>query len=159
MPSTSITNSRAKHRKVSLIHTIEMPVLYIASVERLLTRRLHSADSPGVPPSATAHELFRGFSFVAPCLLEDSNIYMENKQCENVTNTFPTYVNPISITDEYDFKQEIGKGSYSTVYLAVHKATKAEYAIKVSHCEITSFSVFSMRLSIFHFSSIFCLDR
>ena len=24
------------------------------------------ADSPGVPPSATAHELFRGFSYVAP---------------------------------------------------------------------------------------------
>ena len=27
-----------------------------------------SADSPGVPPSATAHELFRGFSYVAPAL-------------------------------------------------------------------------------------------
>ncbi len=26
-------------------------------------------DSPGVPPSATAHELFRGFSYVAPPLL------------------------------------------------------------------------------------------
>ena len=29
------------------------------------------ADSPGVPPSATAHELFRGFSYVAPSLLDD----------------------------------------------------------------------------------------
>lgn len=27
-------------------------------------------DSPGVPPSATAHELFRGFSYVAPMLLD-----------------------------------------------------------------------------------------
>lgn len=27
-------------------------------------------DSPGIPPSANAHELFRGFSFVAPCLLD-----------------------------------------------------------------------------------------
>ena len=26
-------------------------------------------DSPGIPPSATAHELFRGFSYVAPSLL------------------------------------------------------------------------------------------
>ncbi len=26
------------------------------------------SDSPGVPPSATAHELFRGFSYVAPSL-------------------------------------------------------------------------------------------
>jgi hypothetical protein len=24
-----------------------------------------------VPPSANAHELFRGFSFIAPCLLEE----------------------------------------------------------------------------------------
>jgi hypothetical protein len=29
------------------------------------------SDSPGVPPSANAHELFRGFSFIAPCLLEE----------------------------------------------------------------------------------------
>ena len=28
-------------------------------------------DSPGVPPSATAHELFRGFSYIAPTLLDD----------------------------------------------------------------------------------------
>jgi len=30
-------------------------------------------DSPGVPPSATAHELFRGFSYVAPGLLVDQS--------------------------------------------------------------------------------------
>jgi len=28
-------------------------------------------DSPGVPPSATAHELFRGFSYIAPSLLDE----------------------------------------------------------------------------------------
>ena len=27
------------------------------------------SDSPGIPPSATAHELFKGFSYVAPTLL------------------------------------------------------------------------------------------
>lgn len=31
----------------------------------------YSLDSPGVPPSATAHELFRGFSYVAPALIDD----------------------------------------------------------------------------------------
>ena len=31
------------------------------------------SDSPGIPPSATAHELFRGFSFVAPALLDDNH--------------------------------------------------------------------------------------
>ena len=30
-------------------------------------------DSPGIPPSATAHELFRGFSFVAPALLDENH--------------------------------------------------------------------------------------
>ncbi|CAN7984175.1 unnamed protein product, partial [Ixodes pacificus] len=34
-------------------------------------------DSPGVPPSANAHELFRGFSFVAPSLTEED--YVKNK--------------------------------------------------------------------------------
>lgn len=29
------------------------------------------ADSPGIPPSAGAHQLFRGFSFVATGLMED----------------------------------------------------------------------------------------
>ena len=28
-------------------------------------------DSPGVPPSAGAHQLFRGFSFVATAMLEE----------------------------------------------------------------------------------------
>ncbi|KAJ8673508.1 hypothetical protein QAD02_004770 [Eretmocerus hayati] len=87
-------------------------------------------DSPGVPPSATAHELFRGFSFVAPCLLDERE-YTDHPRNDNANAPFPTYVNPTCITDEYEFKQEIGKGSYSTVYLAVHKGTKIEYAIKV----------------------------
>lgn len=30
-------------------------------------------DSPGVPASASAYELFRGFSFVAPILLDDDD--------------------------------------------------------------------------------------
>ncbi|XP_043793417.1 ribosomal protein S6 kinase alpha-2-like isoform X2 [Apis laboriosa] len=88
-------------------------------------------DSPGVPPSANAHELFRGFSFVAPCLLEDHIKTPEYKNCDSLAATFPTYVSAVSVSDEYDFKQEIGKGSYSTVYLAIHKASKAEYAVKV----------------------------
>lgn len=40
---------------------------------------MNFTDSPGIPPSANAHELFRGFSFVAPCLLEDKNSLGESK--------------------------------------------------------------------------------
>lgn len=31
-------------------------------------------DSPAVPPSATCHQLFRGFSFVDPSLVEVSKV-------------------------------------------------------------------------------------
>lgn len=88
-------------------------------------------DSPGVPVSANAHELFRGFSFVAPCLLEDNATYPVTKNNDCIASTFPTYVNHNQVIEEYDFLQEIGKGSFSTVYHAVHKTTKCEYAIKV----------------------------
>lgn len=90
-------------------------------------------DSPGVPPSATAHELFRGFSFVAPCLLADVDHAKspESKTYDSVRAVFPSLVNSVSITDEYEFKHEIGKGSYSVVYLAVHIVSKMEYAVKV----------------------------
>lgn len=35
------------------------------------TPPLTPTDSPGIPPSAGAHQLFRGFSFVATGLMED----------------------------------------------------------------------------------------
>jgi len=35
-------------------------------------------DSPGVPPSATAHELFRGFSYIAPMLMEEKEVPRSN---------------------------------------------------------------------------------
>ncbi|XP_033229291.1 ribosomal protein S6 kinase 2 beta-like isoform X2 [Belonocnema kinseyi] len=88
-------------------------------------------DSPGVPASANAHELFRGFSFVDPCLLEDNATFPTRRNNESISSNFPTYVNHTPAIEEYDFLQEIGKGSFSTVYHAVHKTTKCEYAIKV----------------------------
>lgn len=55
----------------------------------------------------------------------------EYRNYDNISAIFPTYVNPVSITDEYEFKHEIGRGSYSVVYLAIHTASKMEYAVKV----------------------------
>lgn len=70
---------------------------------------------------------------MAPCLLAEAE-HAKSPECksyDSISATFPSYVNPVSITDEYEFKQEIGKGSYSVVYLAVHVASKMEYAVKV----------------------------
>lgn len=30
------------------------------------------SDSPGIPPSANAHQLFKGFSFVAPAPMDEN---------------------------------------------------------------------------------------
>lgn len=73
---------------------------------------------------------------MAPCLLTDADrvISPEYRHYDNISAIFPTYVNPVSVTDEYEFKHEIGKGSYSVVYLAVHITSKMEYAVKVKSC-------------------------
>ncbi|KAK9499001.1 hypothetical protein O3M35_003524 [Rhynocoris fuscipes] len=85
-------------------------------------------DSPGVPPSANAHELFRGFSFVAPCLL-DSDSQNNTRNVEPLTRI--PYSKATNINDDYEFREEIGRGSYSVCKLAVHKTSRTEYAIKI----------------------------
>ncbi|XP_056616624.1 ribosomal protein S6 kinase alpha-2 isoform X3 [Triplophysa dalaica] len=87
-------------------------------------------DSPGVPPSANAHQLFRGFSFVA------SNLDQE----QPLTETKPISVNPIvqqlhgnniHFTDGYELKEDIGIGAYSVCKRCVHRITSVEYAVKI----------------------------
>jgi len=99
-------------------------------------------DSPAIPASATTHELFRGFSYVAPLLHEE------------VANTPPTQTVPVpgltaglksaksksspfcfgktgSFAQEYELLEEIGQGSYSVCRRCVHRATRTEYAVKI----------------------------
>uniref|UniRef100_A0A0N5ALS1 Ribosomal protein S6 kinase n=1 Tax=Syphacia muris TaxID=451379 RepID=A0A0N5ALS1_9BILA len=83
-------------------------------------------DSPAVPPSARAHELFRGFSFVAPSVLEESR---EKYRPLNMRIAMPEF--RTKIQDEYIFEEELGTGSYSMCKRCVHKATREEYAVKI----------------------------
>ncbi|EHB07492.1 Ribosomal protein S6 kinase alpha-2 [Heterocephalus glaber] len=112
-------------------------------------------DSPGVPPSANAHHLFRGFSFVASSLVQEPSQQDLNKapvhpivQCmlqfyghmdlfKKVLKTLSCldlfqqlHGNNIHFTDGYEIKEDIGVGSYSVCKRCVHKATDAEYAVK-----------------------------
>nr|CAD7572539.1 unnamed protein product [Timema californicum] len=87
-------------------------------------------DSPGVPPSANAHELFRGFSFVAPCLLDEQNHQSSQHISETQSNKI-LYVKPNLITDEYDLRETFASGSYSSCRLCIHRSTRTEYAVKV----------------------------
>ncbi|XP_071531805.1 ribosomal protein S6 kinase alpha-2 isoform X1 [Panulirus ornatus] len=93
-------------------------------------------DSPGVPPSANAHQMFKGFSFVAPFLLDDHVDGVEMMPSHTTEKTTAlskrlSGVKPNSVHDEYDICEEVGRGSYSVCRRCVHRATRQEYAVKI----------------------------
>ncbi|KTG06164.1 hypothetical protein cypCar_00002215 [Cyprinus carpio] len=87
-------------------------------------------DSPGVPPSAGAHQLFRGFSFVATAMLEE-----EGKEEPSRPPPHPVvqqlHGKNLLFSDGYILKEDIGMGSFSVCKRCIHKATNTEYAVKV----------------------------
>lgn len=92
-------------------------------------------DSPGGPVSASAHEIFRGFSFIAPGLLEDSN--MSNARTP-FSNDIPG-VKPGVFQDEYQVMQELGRGTFSVCRLCESKTTRKQYAVKVRLMILTQY--------------------
>ncbi|XP_038615299.1 ribosomal protein S6 kinase alpha-2 isoform X1 [Tachyglossus aculeatus] len=87
-------------------------------------------DSPGVPPSANAHHLFRGFSFVASSLVQEpSQPDLHRASVHPIVQQL--HGNNIHFTDGYEIKEDIGIGAYSVCKRCVHKATDAEYAVKI----------------------------
>ncbi|XP_015266821.1 PREDICTED: ribosomal protein S6 kinase alpha-3 isoform X3 [Gekko japonicus] len=85
-------------------------------------------DSPGIPPSANAHQLFRGFSFVA-ITSDDETQAMQTSGVHSIVQQL--HRNSIQFTDGYEVKQDIGVGSYSVCKRCIHKATNMEYAVKI----------------------------
>ncbi|XP_068000864.1 ribosomal protein S6 kinase alpha-3 isoform X1 [Melanerpes formicivorus] len=84
-------------------------------------------DSPGIPPSANAHQLFRGFSFVAITSDDES----QAMQTVGVHSIVQLHRNSIQFTDGYEVKEDIGVGSYSICKRCIHKASNMEYAVKI----------------------------
>ncbi|KAK1168290.1 ribosomal protein S6 kinase alpha-3 isoform X3 [Acipenser oxyrinchus oxyrinchus] len=84
-------------------------------------------DSPGIPPSANAHQLFRGFSFVAITSEEEN----QPMQTTNVNSIAQLQRNNMQFTDGYDVKEDIGVGSYSICKRCVNKTSNMEYAVKI----------------------------
>ncbi|XP_006038425.1 ribosomal protein S6 kinase alpha-3 isoform X1 [Alligator sinensis] len=85
-------------------------------------------DSPGIPPSANAHQLFRGFSFVA-IASDDESQGMQTVGVHSIVQQL--HRNSIQFTDGYEVKEDIGVGSYSVCKRCIHKATNMEYAVKI----------------------------
>ncbi|XP_007420550.1 ribosomal protein S6 kinase alpha-2 [Python bivittatus] len=87
-------------------------------------------DSPGVPPSANAHHLFRGFSFVASSLVQEP-VQQEPHKVTVHPIVQQLHGNNIHFTDGYEIREDIGIGSYSVCKRCIHKATEAEFAVKI----------------------------
>uniref|UniRef100_A0A7N6C1P1 Ribosomal protein S6 kinase n=1 Tax=Anabas testudineus TaxID=64144 RepID=A0A7N6C1P1_ANATE len=87
-------------------------------------------DSPGVPPSAGAHQLFRGFSFVATTLLEEEGS-VEPSQPPPHPVVQQLHGKNLLFSDGYVLKEDIGMGSFSVCKRCIHKATNTEYAVKM----------------------------
>ncbi|XP_030647984.1 ribosomal protein S6 kinase alpha-1 isoform X6 [Chanos chanos] len=87
-------------------------------------------DSPGVPPSANAHQLFRGFSFVAISSEEESQPPIQSNTSIDSILQQP-HRSSKQFTDVYDVKEDIGVGSYSVCKRCVLQSTGMEYAVKV----------------------------
>ncbi|XP_014815766.1 PREDICTED: ribosomal protein S6 kinase alpha-3 isoform X1 [Calidris pugnax] len=85
-------------------------------------------DSPGIPPSANAHKLFRGFSFVA-IASDDESQAMQAVGVHSIVQQL--HRNSIQFTDGYEVKEDIGVGSYSVCKRCIHKASNMEYAVKI----------------------------
>ncbi|KAG5266846.1 hypothetical protein AALO_G00236880 [Alosa alosa] len=87
-------------------------------------------DSPGVPASANAHQLFRGFSFIATNLTQEQSI-VETRQTVVNPIVQQLHGNNIRFTDGYELKEDVGIGAYSVCKRCVHRITSVEYAVKI----------------------------
>uniref|UniRef100_A0A7N8WTC9 non-specific serine/threonine protein kinase n=1 Tax=Mastacembelus armatus TaxID=205130 RepID=A0A7N8WTC9_9TELE len=84
-------------------------------------------DSPGIPPSANTHQLFRGFSFVAtnqyqePSVATVANIVCSLLQCHG----------DFTFSDIYELKEEVRQTATSVCRRCLHRITAVEYSVKV----------------------------
>ncbi|XP_015925252.1 ribosomal protein S6 kinase 2 beta isoform X2 [Parasteatoda tepidariorum] len=87
-------------------------------------------DSPGCPPSATAHELFRGFSFIAPSFV-DETCAKNNENNQKSQKIDRSFVVKHFITKDYEITEELGRGSFSVCKKCIYKENGKEYAVKI----------------------------
>eukprot|EP00057_Strongylocentrotus_purpuratus_P020295 XP_011674769.1 PREDICTED: ribosomal protein S6 kinase alpha-2 [Strongylocentrotus purpuratus] len=93
-------------------------------------------DSPAIPPSAGAHQLFRGFSYIDPTLLEEATKEAEsnNSHQSPKEQIAIKHARVSSILDEYDL-QEVS-GSYSLLHL-----THVYLKKKVIFCKVNGYPI------------------
>ncbi|KAK2083488.1 Ribosomal protein S6 kinase alpha-6, partial [Saguinus oedipus] len=86
-------------------------------------------NSPGLPASANAHQLFKGFSFVATSIAEEYKITPITSA--NVLPIVQINGNAAQFGEVYELKEDIGVGSYSVCKRCIHATTNMEFAVKI----------------------------
>uniref|UniRef100_A0A3Q3JBG8 Ribosomal protein S6 kinase n=1 Tax=Monopterus albus TaxID=43700 RepID=A0A3Q3JBG8_MONAL len=76
-------------------------------------------DSPGIPPSANTHQLFRGFSFVATNQNQEPSVATVRLRGDVV------------FSDVYELKGEVAQTATSIWRRCLHRVTAVEYSVKV----------------------------
>uniref|UniRef100_A0A4W6CIS3 Ribosomal protein S6 kinase n=1 Tax=Lates calcarifer TaxID=8187 RepID=A0A4W6CIS3_LATCA len=82
-------------------------------------------DSPGIPPSANTHQLFRGFSFVA------TNQNQEPSVATVAPSRQEHLRGDVAFTDVYELKEEVGQTATSVRRRCLHRVTAVEYSVKI----------------------------
>ncbi|KAM6950311.1 ribosomal protein S6 kinase alpha-2 [Lycodopsis pacificus] len=91
-------------------------------------------DSPGIPPSANTHQLFRGFSFVATSESQEPSIAPVAPSRQEVNNINPIAKHlqgDVAFSDVYELKEEIGQTATSVCRSCLHRVTAVEYSVKI----------------------------
>uniref|UniRef100_A0A8C4HTK3 non-specific serine/threonine protein kinase n=1 Tax=Dicentrarchus labrax TaxID=13489 RepID=A0A8C4HTK3_DICLA len=84
-------------------------------------------DSPGIPPSANAHQLFKGFSFVAPAPMDEN----KSSPLLSILPIVQMHGGSAKFSDLYELQEDIGVGSYSICKRCVHRVSAMDYAVKI----------------------------
>ncbi|XP_054647815.1 ribosomal protein S6 kinase alpha-6 isoform X3 [Dunckerocampus dactyliophorus] len=84
-------------------------------------------DSPGIPPSANAHQLFKGFSFVAPTPMDEN----KSSPLLSILPIVQMHGGSAKFSDLYELQEDIGVGSYSICKRCVHRVSAMDYAVKI----------------------------
>ncbi|XP_070814537.1 ribosomal protein S6 kinase alpha-2 [Chaetodon trifascialis] len=91
-------------------------------------------DSPGIPPSANTHQLFRGFSFVATNQNHEPSAATVAPSRQEVNNINPIAQHlrgDVAFSDVYELKEEVGQTATSVCRRCLHRVTAVEYSVKI----------------------------
>eukprot|EP00052_Salpingoeca_macrocollata_P001404 m.25419 g.25419 ORF g.25419 m.25419 type:complete len:760 (+) comp11365_c0_seq1:170-2449(+) len=91
-------------------------------------------DTPGAPASATARDVFRGFSFVAPSVIDGvADVALKPpRPLRQKQGDIHVLVKTTPVTNDYDIKEDVlGSGTFSVCKRAVQKSTEREFALKI----------------------------